>query len=81
MGDTGHTVGVGTALRALRLSAEMTLDQVAEAAGVSPSYLSRAENDQVTPKTGWVSVVAIAIGDHLAARAGTDASSDQRVPV
>jgi len=45
----------------------MTLDEVAEAAGVSPSYLSRAENDQVAPTAGWIQLVAVAIGDHIAA--------------
>lgn len=45
----------------------MTLEQVSEAAGVSPSYLSRAENDQVTPTAGWVQLVAVAIGEHLVA--------------
>ena len=59
------SAGFGNALRALRLRADMSLEQVSEAAGVSQSYLSRAENDLVTPTAGWVQLVAVAIGDHL----------------
>lgn len=60
--------GCGVAIRALRQAAGMTLDEVSTAAGVSVSYLSRAENDQVTPTAGWVQLVAVAIGDHIAAK-------------
>lgn len=59
----------GGALKALRLAAGMTLDEVSDAAGVSLSYLSRAENDQVTPTAGWVQLVAVAIGNHIKAAA------------
>ncbi|NYD39951.1 helix-turn-helix domain-containing protein [Nocardioides panaciterrulae] len=69
MTESISTGGVGPALRALRLAADMTLEQVAEAAGVSPSYLSRAENNRVTPTAGWVQLVAVAIGDRLASAA------------
>lgn len=57
--------GFGGALKALRTAAGMTLEQVSDAAGVSLSYLSRAENDQVTPTAGWVQLVAVAIGNHI----------------
>lgn len=63
------TQRTGAAIRALRIAAGMTLDEVAEAAGVSPSYLSRAENDLVTPTPNWIQLVALAIGNHLAASA------------
>lgn len=69
MKETGSRGGFGPALRALRTAANLTLEEVSEAAGVSPSYLSRAENNQVTPTAGWVQLVAIAIGDHLAKEA------------
>lgn len=45
----------------------MTLEDVSESAGVSLSYLSRAENDLVTPTANWIQIVAVAIGNHLAA--------------
>lgn len=57
--------GFGGALKALRLAAGMTLEDVSDAAGVSLSYLSRAENNQVTPTAGWVQLVAVAIGNHI----------------
>lgn len=55
----------GAALRALRQTAGMTLQQVSEAAGVSLSYLSRAETNDVSPTAGWWHLVAVAIGEHL----------------
>lgn len=56
----------GKALRAIRLGAGMTLQQVSDAAGVSVSYLSRVENGQTHPSDTWVGMVAVAIGDHMA---------------
>lgn len=64
MTATQHT---GAAIRALRVAADMTLEEVADAAGVSQSYLSRAENDLVAPTANWIQLVAVAIGNHLAA--------------
>lgn len=58
--------GLGVALKALRTAAGMTIDDVAEAAGISASYLSRAENEQVSPTASWIQVVAVAIGEHIA---------------
>jgi transcriptional regulator with XRE-family HTH domain len=66
MTESSTSGGFGTALKALRRAADMTLEEVAEAAGVSTSYLSRAENDLVTPSAGWVQLVAVAIGDNMA---------------
>lgn len=43
----------------------MTLQQVSDAAGVSVSYLSRAETNSVTPTAGWWQMVAIAIGEYI----------------
>jgi transcriptional regulator with XRE-family HTH domain len=60
------TQQTGAAIKALRVAAGMTLEDVAEAAGISPSYLSRAENDLVTPTANWIQLVALAIGNHLA---------------
>lgn len=56
----------GAALKAIRLAAGMTLQQVADTAGVSLSYLSRVETGQATATDGWISCVAVAIGEHLA---------------
>lgn len=59
--------GHGEALRALRKTAGMTLQQVSDAAGVSVSYLSRAETNDVSPTAGWWQMVAIAIGGYALA--------------
>lgn len=56
----------GEALRAIRNAAGMTLQQVSDKAGVSPSYLSRVETGQVTPTANWVELVAVAMGEHMA---------------
>ena len=64
-----QTNPLGTALSALRTAADMTLQEVADVAGVSLSYLSRAENGLVTPTAQWVQVVTIAIGERIASDA------------
>ena len=51
----------------------MTLQEVADEAGVSLSYLSRAENGLATPTSKWVEVVATAIGKRIA-KDGRDAA-------
>lgn len=56
----------GPALKALRVAAGLTHEALAEAAGVSPSYLSRAENGLVNPTPEWIQLVALAIGNHMA---------------
>ena len=56
---------VGAALRALRVAAGMTLEDLADTAGVSASYLSRVENDLVAPSSGWIELVAVAIGERM----------------
>lgn len=60
------STGTGAALRALRLAAGLTLEQVGEVAGVSVSYLSRTENGQTSPREGWVAHVAVTIGRMIA---------------
>jgi predicted transcriptional regulator len=64
-----NLTGLGVALKTLRKSAGMTLDDVSGLAGVSTNYLSRAENGLVEPSPGWVEIVVSAIGDRLAAAA------------
>lgn len=58
--------GLGVALRTLRKSAEMTLEDVSVAAGVSTNYLSRAENGLVEPSSNWVELVVTAMGEQIA---------------
>lgn len=57
--------GTGRAIRVLRKSAGMTLDDVAATAGISTNYLSRVENGRVAPSADWVSVVVAAIGSQI----------------
>ncbi|WP_311208783.1 MULTISPECIES: helix-turn-helix domain-containing protein [unclassified Aeromicrobium] len=59
---------LGVALRALRLSADMTVRELALEAGVSLRYLSQAENGLVNVTDGWVRIVTETIGRHLAAQ-------------
>lgn len=47
----------------------MTLDDVADAAGVSASYLSRAESGEVNPTPKWIAHVMEVIGDRIDAAA------------
>lgn len=58
--------GVGVALRSIRKAANMTLDDVSKAAGVSAPYLSNVENGNVTPSAGWVHMVIEVIGNQIA---------------
>lgn len=56
----------GRALRALRVGAGLTLQTVSDAAGISPSYLSRVENGLTIPTDAWAGMVAVAIGEAMA---------------
>jgi len=78
MTQTTTPGGFGPALRALRTTAGLTLEEVSDRAGVSPSYLSRAENNQVTPTAGWVQLVAVAIGELILRRSGPGADPAER---
>lgn len=55
----------GAALRALRTEAGLTLEQVAQEAGVSASHLSRVETGIKTANPVWIGAVAEAIARHL----------------
>ena len=59
---------LGASLKAIRKSAGMTLHQVCDIAGVSPTYLSRVENGHADPTSDWVSYVIVAIGSFLMER-------------
>lgn len=55
----------GEAVRVLRAEAGLTIEQVAAAAGVSPSQISRVETGAKKPSQAWLSVVIEAIAQHL----------------
>ena len=65
MAVTGSKNGVGVALRLVRLAAQMTLNDVSKAAGISYTYLSNVENGNVTPSAKWVHAVLEAIGERV----------------
>ncbi|MFC5676027.1 helix-turn-helix domain-containing protein [Aeromicrobium endophyticum] len=67
-----ETNAVGVALKTLREAAGMTLSRVSADAGVSISYLSRAENGQVQPSADWVRVITATIGANLVAARETE---------
>ena len=51
-------MGVGSHLRRLRVEAHRTQRSVASGAGVAAEYLSRLENDRVTPTTRTLAKIA-----------------------
>lgn len=59
----------GEALRALRNSAGMTLEEVAASAGVSATHLSRVENGVRKATPAWIGAVTEAIAAKLKAAA------------
>lgn len=59
----------GGALRALRAAAGLTLEQVAQEAGVSHTHLSRVETGAKAASPEWIGAVAEAIAHHLKASA------------
>lgn len=72
MRKKGHTVSMqetptspGAAIRVLRISAGLTLEQVAKEAGVSATHLSRVETGARRANPEWLGAVAEAIARHL----------------
>lgn len=55
----------GSSIRTLRTMAGMTLDEVADAAGVSAAYLSRVETGRSRAKPTWISTVVSVIAERL----------------
>jgi transcriptional regulator with XRE-family HTH domain len=55
-------VRIGVRIRAARLAGGLTLDKVAEAAGLSKGFLSRLERDEVSPSVASLVAVCAAIG-------------------
>lgn len=68
----------GAAIRAIRLGADLTLQEVADCAGVSISYLSRAETGLVEPSAEWVRGVVFTIGHILVDRSESSALVNSR---
>lgn len=57
-----NDAAVGLALRTLRKSVGLTLNDVSQAAGISGPYLSNVENGNVRPSADWVRTVMASIG-------------------
>ena len=55
-------VRIGARIRAARLAGGLTLDKVAEAAGLTKGFLSRLERDEVSPSVASLVAVCAAIG-------------------
>jgi hypothetical protein len=53
--------GVGAALRFLRVSAGITVDEAARESGVSSSHLSRVEAGSATATAPWIGLVTTAL--------------------
>ncbi len=65
-------MGYGKAVRLRRKALGKTLEEVAERAQLSPNYLGRIENEQVSPSLGIASQVARALGVSTSALLGDD---------
>lgn len=65
MTTTTKAAGLGKALRTLRKSAGMNLEQLAALHGCSISYLSRVETGQAEPSADWFIRVTTILGNAL----------------
>ena len=72
---------VGRELREERLASEQRLVDVAEAAGVSPQYLSEVERGLKDPSSELLSAIVGALGLSVAELAGRVAGARARGPV
>lgn len=59
---TGATVAFGGRIREMRRKAGMTLQALADQAGISVGFLSQVERDKATPSLGTLASVAGALG-------------------
>ena len=55
-------MNIGKALKLCRAARELSLEVIAERAGISVSYLSRLENDKREPTVTLISKLAAALG-------------------
>ena len=62
---TPKSGGYGSALRTLRKTAGLTLDQAKDLAGADAGYISKVENDVVVPSASWVANMVAAISQHI----------------
>ncbi|MGO2188253.1 MAG: helix-turn-helix domain-containing protein [Microbacterium gubbeenense] len=62
----------GLALRSLRQTAGMTLQEVADAAGTDISYLSKVERGKGFPTIGYIARIARIIADGIIAAERTE---------
>ena len=60
-----QTEHVGSSLRALRILAGLTLEQVSTAAETAPAYLSKVETGKLTPQIAYVARVTTVIAESL----------------
>ncbi len=62
---TGKTQGLGSRLRQLRKERDLTLQELAGAAGVSAGFLSQIERDISSPSLLTLNALAEALGAHI----------------
>lgn len=60
------TIKIGNKLKNLRLSKNLTTQQVADKVNVSQSYISRFENDKAIPDVDMLNRILIALDSDLA---------------
>jgi transcriptional regulator with XRE-family HTH domain len=70
--STGDGAAIGARLRAARIAANLTLDQVAAAAGLTAGHLSRLERGAKLPSIGALVALAQALGTTVNEFMGAD---------
>jgi len=63
---SNHDAHVGGRIRAMRRVKGISARELADKAGISPGYLSRLENDKVSPTVAMVTRVVQAMGGNVA---------------
>ncbi len=66
----------GARVRALRLAAQMTQEDLSEHCGLFRTYMSRIETGQANPTLTMIHALAVALGVPAAALLATDAEPD-----
>lgn len=60
-----HSMSCGERIRRLRLRQALTLQVLAEKAGISVGFLSQVERDRATPSLGTLAAIAGALGENV----------------
>jgi transcriptional regulator with XRE-family HTH domain len=65
-----HDGSTGSAIRVMRLAQGLTLQQLADLAGTSPSYIGQVERGDRQPSQGWLETITAALAHNLLSGGG-----------